>query len=648
MGGTGFSTRFKPLRGAKGAEASTRALYDELYAIISDNIARVAKGKAYRQVTEDFLSIAHEDGEGRDDLVSFHFRDGAGLCQASVHACNHWFQLYLAALALKKGTAPSALDAIAERHSLALNDEIDDLKTLLKTCSEPLVELRGHVFGVSGPKEDPYLVSDELDEDRIEMESLNAKERAKVLAASTKQRCECIVCVTLRKKVDLKLPKPKKEAKPKKPPKLGITTTLYADGKCRSVSDNAATALPDGVFEPPSLEELSINAPITTIPEGIARLGSLRKLRLYATKIATLPEVLTRMPSLVELEFGGGSFDAIAQLSRMPWLERLGLGRLPIAKTIDELAFSAFPKLGALKLEWLDLPTLPKSVTRATALRELEIGDATMASLPASLVDLTELESLTLWMDKLTKLPPLAKLSKLKVLSINAASLASIPEDALPASLTELTLTVEKCTALPASLARLTRLEKLTLSGAFTSLPASVGKLGALKELWLYSDTLSSIPDASLPANLVQLALCDCRALTALPNRVGDLASLVGFSAIRTGLTALPDAMRRLKSLETLHLTGTPTFQALPSWIGELRKLDFVVLSGNEALGPLPASMKRLEKLRHLDLAETPGVFPLADWIGDLPIENLYVARAGVSKEAKARLEKLLPKANIT
>src|SRR5205085_12665113 len=123
-------------------------------------------------------------------------------------------------------------------------------------------------------------------------------------------------------------------------------------------------------------------------------------------------------------------------------------------------------------------------VTRVEGLKELSISDPKLATLPATIGDLAELETLTLELSAMKVLPSLAKLTKLKVLSIQSASLAQIPEGALPPNLDELSLTLDKCTTLPASIGRLKRLTKLTLSGGFTSLPAALGKLGALKELW--------------------------------------------------------------------------------------------------------------------------------------------------------------------
>lgn len=135
MGGTGFSLKVKTIR---GVESKPSELYDELYAIIEDNIRRIAKGKPYTQVTADYLSIAREDGAGYAGTIDFGFRDGAGLCQASVHACNHWFELFVATLAKSKGKGASPLATIAERHGLTLSGRQADIAALLETCPTPL------------------------------------------------------------------------------------------------------------------------------------------------------------------------------------------------------------------------------------------------------------------------------------------------------------------------------------------------------------------------------------------------------------------------------------------------------------------------------------------------------------------------------
>lgn len=450
------------------------------------------------------------------------------------------------------------------------------------------------------------------------------------------------MCVKLRKKVDLRLPKPKKVAKPKKPPKLGVTTSLHDDGTHRSINDDKATTLPDAVFAPPTLESIYVYAPITTVPDGIERLAKLRKFECINTNLTRIPEVFFRMPWLKEIGLSQSPIETVADLPKMPWLERISLERLRQLKGVEEVPFDAFPDLAALKLEWLGLGALPDSVTRAKKLRALAFSDQSATTLPASLADLSELESLTLSLEKLTSFPSLAKLSKLKVLSIDAASLETIPDDALPPNLAELTLTLEKCTKLPASIGDLTQLTKLRLTGGFTSLPAALGKLGALEQLWIYANELGSVDEAALPKGLEQLSFCDCRALTALPTSLGDLAQLKGFSSIRTGLAALPEGLRRVKSLETLHFAQCP-LSTIPEWLGELTALDFLVLSGNPSLGPLPASMGRLKNLRHLDLAESPGAFPLGSWLKDVPLESLYCSNANVSKEEKARMKALLP-----
>src|SRR5262249_20787227 len=155
----------------------------------------VAKRKVYRQVTEHNLGLAIDDGAGSDTEIDFGFHDSGGVVSASMHACYHWFELYVSALAETKGTQPSPLDEIAQRHGFKIAQRPPPLAELLKTCAEPLIELRKQLFGTDWYQKQPMLVSDELEgQERIEFEDLTPKERAEVEAALEKKQCDCRVC----------------------------------------------------------------------------------------------------------------------------------------------------------------------------------------------------------------------------------------------------------------------------------------------------------------------------------------------------------------------------------------------------------------------------------------------------------------------
>src|SRR5581483_1224098 len=156
MGGVGFSIDIE-------GEGDANALYRAMYELVEANVRKLAKGKPYKQVTADFLSIAVDDGWGVATEIFFGFKDAAGLCQMSADACYHWFELVVAAL-----RENGALDLLAEEHGFRLKwKRPKTLKALLATCPEPLVEVRGMLFSTGKLDGEIYITSDDLGQDTI-------------------------------------------------------------------------------------------------------------------------------------------------------------------------------------------------------------------------------------------------------------------------------------------------------------------------------------------------------------------------------------------------------------------------------------------------------------------------------------------------
>lgn len=511
-------------------------------------------------------------------------------------------------------------------------------------------------------------MSDELDDERIEIEDLTPKERAKVDALLKKKRCECKVCAALRKSPAVTLPKPKKAPKAKKTPKLGVKTSLSTDRTHRNVSDNDCTVLPDAVFAPSSLTSFRVQAPVTTLPDAITKLSALAKVSLYATKITRLPEPLARMPQIVDLSIGHTPLEKPADLATMPWLERLTLDRIPTwGERASEIPFGALTKLAKLQLDWVGFPAIPVAAVELASLRELVVAEPNVTELPEALLANDRLEVLELRHCGMTELPSLARLTSLRRLALAGDALVALPED-LPPNLVDLEIECAHITSLPASIGKLARLEKLYVNAQITSLPASIGKLpklvdasfvaplaslpsslgklGALRELFVRSPALASIPEDALPRGLERLNLIQCTALAALPTSLGELVNLTQLNVTASKITALPASMRKLKKLTTLRMDENADLTEIPAWIGDLRALDDLGFEKSPKIRSLPESIRKLEKLTWLLLGET-AVSPLPKWLGELSLQRLYVQKTKISKEEKARLQKLLPKTEI-
>jgi Leucine-rich repeat (LRR) protein len=91
------------------------------------------------------------------------------------------------------------------------------------------------------------------------------------------------------------------------------------------------------------------------------------------------------------------------------------------------------------------------------------------------------------------------------------------------------------------------------------------------------------------------------RALKALLEWLGELRNLQKLDLSGCdGLTALPQSIGRLTGLQELNLSSCFELTALPEWLGELRNLQTLNLSLCDGLTALPESMSRLTGLEEL------------------------------------------------
>lgn len=100
-----------------------------------------------------------------------------------------------------------------------------------------------------------------------------------------------------------------------------------------------------------------------------------------------------------------------------------------------------------------------------------------------------------------------------------------------------------------------------------------------------------------------------------LPDWLGDLTRLTSLDLHTNRLRALPEWLRRLEDLRTLHL-GHNALEELPGWLGGLHRLTALNLSDNR-LTALPAQLSRLTALTTLNLGAN-RLAAVPDWISAL------------------------------
>ncbi|MCB2222407.1 MAG: leucine-rich repeat domain-containing protein [Bacteroidetes bacterium] len=271
-------------------------------------------------------------------------------------------------------------------------------------------------------------------------------------------------------------------------------------------------------------------------------------------------------------------------------------------------------------------------VTEGTRVKELWIQSNNLTGdIPASIGDLTALESLHLSSNQITSIPEsIGNLTELTELWLGWTPITIIPasiENLVNLKELHLGQMVNPLITLPDEICNLESLEWLALgTSGLNSLPENIGNLTSLKSLFLQENNLTELPEGFGGMESLEYLTLDGNQLTTLPDSFGDLDNLITLRIEENQVTHFPESFGDLESLEILWGRWNQ-INALPESFGNLDMLNFMWIGGNN-LTELPASFSDLASIETL-LINNNQLSSLPEDFGNL--ETLNVLELGAN-----------------
>ncbi|KAG1355036.1 putative Receptor-like protein EIX1 [Cocos nucifera] len=386
------------------------------------------------------------------------------------------------------------------------------------------------------------------------------------------------------------------------------------------------------------------------IPDFIGSLANLEYLNLSQAGFGgTIPHQLGNLSNLLYLDLNHLyllDVDNLGWLAQIRSLRYLDMSSVDLSKasnwihvinmlpslsilflsgaTLSGLS-STLPHVNFTSLTILDLSSnsiaqgIPDWLFNLSSLEHLDLGyNQFHGNIPLAIGNLKNLRSIDLLDNKISGGIPetMGNLESLEYLDLSANIISGgIPETVGHLkSLESLDLSGNNISGeIAKTIGRLTKLQILNLGDNKISgeIPATVGNLTELRIIDLsYNVINGQIPETvGNLHHLEELHLQNNSLAGVIPRTVGNLCNLRDFDASENNIsgyiTGFMEGFPRCstKRLQSIDLHNNNLSGPLPSQIGELRSLVYLVVHGNSLSGSIPASLGKLSALSELDLS---------------------------------------------
>jgi Leucine-rich repeat (LRR) protein len=276
---------------------------------------------------------------------------------------------------------------------------------------------------------------------------------------------------------------------------------------------------------------------LTTVPESIAQLATLRELDISDNQLVAIPGSIMQLEALEDVSIQRNQIafipESIAELAN---LTNLSLNHNQIAAIPDSIR--QLENLKSLSLNSNHITAVPECITQLANLKELSLRDNQIALIPDFIGRLKSLEFLSLDHNQITAIPEaIGRLKRLEILSFNSNQIAAVPD----------------------TMGQLKRLEYLYLGhNQIADIPQSVAEMANLRALALDNNHIATIPDSiGLLANLTGLSLSNNQ-IRVIPDSIARLAHLASLHLDKNQLADLPESIAQIESLRNLNLDANP------------------------------------------------------------------------------------------